>query len=213
MTRAGTENLDFTGSAPDTGLVLVLIAASAGGIKALRSVVSGLPADFSASIAIVQHLAPWHPSQLAHILGAGARMSVKEAEEGDCLRAGVIFVAPPNKHLLVNPDGTLSLSYSEMVHFLRPSADLLFESAAASFKARAIAVVLSGTGSDGAMGVQAIKKMGGRVISQDQSTSEFFGMPFAAIETGDVDFVLPLEQIAPKLRELIAGGSNERRAG
>ena len=112
-----------------------------------------------------------------------------------------------NRHLLVNPDGTLSLSQSELVHFLRPSADLLFESLAASYKERAIAVVLTGTGSDGAMGVQAIKKMGGTVIVQDQATAEFPGMPSAAIQTRGVDFILPLGEIAPALLTLVKGES------
>ncbi len=113
------------------------------------------------------------------------------------------YIAPPNRHLLVNPDGTLSLSQSELVHFVRPSADLLFESVAASFKDRAIAVVLTGTGSDGSMGVRAIKKMGGTVIVQDEKSSEFFGMPGAAMQTGAVDFVLPLADIPNALISLV----------
>jgi len=116
-----------------------------------------------------------------------------------------VYVAPPDRHLLVNADGTLSLSKAELVHFLRPSADLLFESVAASFKDRAIAVVLTGTGADGSSGLQAIKKMGGTVVSQDEGTSEFFGMPSAAIQTGQVDFVLPLEEIASALTKLVQG--------
>ena len=116
-------------------------------------------------------------------------------------------IAPPNRHLLVNPDGTLSLSQSELVHFVRPSADLLFESAAASHKDRAIAVVLTGTGTDGAMGVQAIKKMGGTVIVQDEKTSQFIGMPAAAIQTGNADFILPLDEIASALVTLVKGDS------
>lgn len=96
-----------------------------------------------------------------------------------------------------------SLSHSELVHFVRPSADLLFESAAASFEQQAIAVILTGKGSDGAMGVRAIKKMGGTVIAQDQATSEFFGMPEAAINTGVVDLVVPLNEIAATLVNLV----------
>jgi two-component system chemotaxis response regulator CheB len=92
------------------------------------------------------------------------------------------------------------------VHFVRPSADLLFESVAGGFKERAIAVVLTGTGSDGAMGVKAIKKMGGTVICQDEPTSEFFGMPGAAIQTGCADFVLPLPEIATALTTLARSG-------
>ena len=127
---------------------------------------------------------------------------MKQAEAGDLLEEGRIYTAPPNKHLLVNADRSLSLTETELVHFVRPSADLLFESVAASFRERAIAVVLTGTGSDGAMGVRAIKKMGGTVMAQDES-AEFFGMPQAAIETGVVDFVLPLPEIISALLTLV----------
>jgi two-component system chemotaxis response regulator CheB len=115
-----------------------------------------------------------------------------------------VYIAPPAKHLLVNADATLSLSGAELVHFVRPSADLLFESGAASFGNRAIGVVLTGTGSDGSLGVEAIKRRGGTVIAQDEATSDFFGMPGAAIEAGAVDFVLPLDQIAEALTSLLA---------
>lgn len=84
---------------------------------------------------------------------------------------------------------------AELVHFVRPSADLLFDSAAASYKAGVIAVVLTGSGEDGATGVEAVKKMGGTVLAQDEASSEFFGMPGSAIATGAVDFVLPLDEI------------------
>jgi len=97
----------------------------------------------------------------------------------------------------------MSLTQTELVHFVRPSADLLFDSLAGSYKERVIAVVLSGTGSDGSMGVRAVKKMGGTVITQDQ-TAEFFGMPAAAIETGDVDFVLPLDEIPGAIESLVS---------
>ena len=103
----------------------------------------------------------------------------------------------------VDQDGTLSLSQSELVHFVRPSADLLFESVAASYKDRSIAVVLTGTGSDGSMGIAAIKKMGGTVIAQDAESSEFFGMPSAAIKSGHADFILPLDEIASALTTLV----------
>jgi two-component system, chemotaxis family, protein-glutamate methylesterase/glutaminase len=185
---------------------VIALAASAGGLSALTEVLSGLPKDFAAALVVVQHLDPRHRSLMADILARRTGLQVKEAKDGDCLRAGAVYIAPPNKHLLVNPDGTLVLTQTELVHFVRPSADLLFESVAASFKDRAIAVVLSGTGSDGAMGVQAIKKMGGTVIAQDQTSAEFSGMPGAAIETGIVDFVLPLNEIASALMTLVMAG-------
>lgn len=194
---------------PQAAYDIVAIATSAGGLKALTEVLSGLPADFPASIVIVQHLDPRHRSLIANILSWRTSLQVKQAEEGDCLSPGMGYIAPPNRHLLVNPDGTLSLTESELVHFVRPSADLLFNSVAASHKHRAIAVVLTGRGSDGEMGVQAIKKMGGSVIAQDEETAVFFGMPGAAIHTGAVDFVLPLAEIVSALVTLVMTGKNE----
>jgi len=188
---------------------IVALAASAGGLPALSRLLNALPPDFPAALAVVQHLDPRHRSLMADILGKRTTLPVKEAEEGDRLMAGAVFVAPPNRHLLVNPDKTLSLSQSELVHFLRPSADLLFESVAACYRERAIAVVLTGTGSDGAMGVQAIKKMGGTVIAQDEGSSDFFGMPGAAIQTGNVDFILPLDEIASALVTLVVKGQTQ----
>ena len=182
---------------------IVALAASAGGLTALIEVLSHLPADFKAAIVIVQHLDPRHPSLMAEILSRRTLLKVVQAKQGDKLTPGTVYIAPPNNHLLVNSDGTASLSQSEMVHFLRPSADLLFESLAGSYKERAIAVVLTGTGSDGAMGVEAIQKMGGTVIVQDDKSAEFPGMPSAAIKTGNVDFILPLAEISSALLTLV----------
>jgi two-component system chemotaxis response regulator CheB len=184
---------------------IIALAASAGGLRALTDVLSALPRDFPVALVVVQHLDPRHRSLMAEILGKRTSLVVKEAREGDTLERGLALIAPPNRHLLVNPDRTVSLSQSELVHFVRPSADLLFESTAAAYKERAIAVVLSGSGRDGAMGVKAIKKMGGTVIVQDEKTSQFFGMPEAAQQTGLVDFILPLPEIAPALRTLVTG--------
>ena len=206
----GEENLSEKNGSPSargfsSPFEIVALAASAGGLNALTHVLAALPKDFPAALVVVQHLDPRHRSLMAEILGRRTKLQVKQAEEGDRCRPGNVFIAPPNQHLLVNPDCTLSLSHSELVHFVRPSADLLFESVAGSFKERAVAVVLSGTGSDGSMGVKAIKKMGGTVIAQDEPTAEFFGMPGAAIQTGSVDFVLPLDEISAALATLVAG--------
>jgi two-component system chemotaxis response regulator CheB len=175
-------------------------------LTALSRVLAALPDGFPATLVVVQHLAPRHRSLMADILSRRTLLRVKQAEEGEQVGPATVYIAPPNRHLLVNPDGTLSLTQSKLVHFLRPSADLLFESVAASYGERAIAVVLTGTGSDGAMGVQAIKKMGGTVIAQDEATAEFFGMPSAAIRSGSVDFVLPLDEIATALVTLVMKG-------
>jgi two-component system chemotaxis response regulator CheB len=205
------ENEEHKGRLPFSSVAfdIVALAASAGGLTALSQVLSSMPGNFPASMVVVQHLDPRHRSLMADILSRRSPLHIKQAEENDCLTPATVYIAPPDQHLLVNPDATLSLSHSELVHFLRPSADLLFESVAASFKDRAIAVVLTGTGSDGAMGVNAIKKMGGTVIVQDEKTSEFFGMPGAAIQTGNVDFILPLAEIPSALITLVMKGEVE----
>lgn len=206
MSPEASKNVKFLAHA---AFDIVALAASAGGLKALSRVLEALPADFPATVVVVQHLDPRHRSLMANILSRRTLLRVKQAEEGEGVCAATVYIAPPNRHLLVNSDGTLSLTQSELVHFLRPSADLLFESVAASYRDRAIAVVLTGTGSDGAMGVQAIKKMGGTVLVQDETTAEFFGMPSAAIQSGSVDFVLPLDEIPLALVTLVVKGDAE----
>ena len=188
---------------PNAAFDVVALAASLGGLKALSQILSALPSDFPAAITVVQHISPNYPSQMVDILSNRTLLPVKQAEEGDKLYPGKIYIAPSNYHLLVNQDGTLSLSQSERVHLVRPAANNMFESLAVSFKERVIAVVLTGRDGDGATGVQAIKKMGGIVIVQDEKSCESFSMPKAAIDTGDVDFVLPLKDIAPALMRLV----------
>jgi two-component system chemotaxis response regulator CheB len=197
------EPVEITPAASRAAFDVVAVAASAGGIGAIGQLLEGLPPDFPAAIVVVQHLDPRHRSLMADILRRRTRLAVKQADAGYQLAPGTVFIAPPDRHLLVNADGTVSLTQSELVHFVRPSADLLFESVAASYKDRAIAVVLTGTGSDGSMGVGAIKKMGGTVIAQDPESAEFSGMPVAAINSSNVDFVLPLPQIAAALVALV----------
>ncbi len=199
-----TGNSERNASAPsEEPFGIVAFACSAGGLNALTQILARLPPDFPVPIVIVQHLDPRHRSLMAEILSKRTGLHVKEVEDGETLMASTVYVARPDRHLLINSDSTISLTQTELVHFVRPSADLLFESVAASFKARAIAVVLTGTGSDGAMGVQAIKKMEGTVIAQDYATAEFSGMPKAAINTRNVDFVLPLKEIPEALVTLV----------
>jgi two-component system chemotaxis response regulator CheB len=193
---------------PDTAVDVVAMAASAGGLRALSQVLSGLLPDFPAAILIVQHIAPTRESLMAHILSLRTGLQVKQAEEGDRLRAGTVFIAPPDRHLLIRADGTISLTLTARVHFVRPSADALFESVAAVFQERAVAVVLTGTGSDGAAGIEAIKAQGGTVIVQEEATSEFAGMPHAAIHTGKADLILPLHAIPNALNALITRGAS-----
>ncbi len=192
----------FSGTAFD----VVAMAASAGGVEALRLVLSGLPATFPAAVVVVQHRTTQEPNFLPEVLGRKTTLRVKLAEEGEALRPGTVFLAPPGQHLLVKADRTLSLSLAPRVHSVRPSADLLFESVATSFKDRAVAVVLTGADSDGSRGVPIVKKMGGVVVAQDATTAEVWGMPRSAIETGAVDLILPLSQIASTVVSLVTRG-------
>lgn len=185
---------------------VVAIAASAGGLHALSVVLSGLPASFPAAILVVQHLAPHHRSLLADILSRRSVLHIKEARNGERVEQATVYVAPPNKHLLLTNNGLIALSDAAQVHSLRPSADLLFGSVAASCGLRAIAVVLTGTGSDGAAGIGAVKACGGTVLAQDEATSEYHGMPGAARLTGHVDASVPLEDIARSLMTLVRTG-------
>jgi two-component system chemotaxis response regulator CheB len=185
---------------------IVAMAASAGGLAALSKVLSLLPGDFPVPVVVVEHLDPRRRSAMAEILSRRTSLPATEARAGEHLEPRRVYIAPPDNHLLIASDGTVSLSHSELVHFVRPSADLLFESVAAAYKDRAIAVVLSGSGVDGNLGVKAVKKMGGTVIAQNQKSSQFFGMPDAAIQTGCVDFILALEDIPAALIKLVMKG-------
>ena len=182
---------------------VVVVGASAGGLRALQVVLRPLPETFPVPIAIVQHLDPRHRSLMAEILDRHTDLPVKQAAEGERLRAGTVYVAPPDRHLLLGPSGVVRMADTELVHFVRPSIDLLFESAAGTFRGRALAVILTGTGSDGASGVEAVHEVGGTVIVEDDETAEFSPMPHAAIATGCADFVLPLDEIGPALTTLV----------
>jgi two-component system chemotaxis response regulator CheB len=178
---------------------VVVLAASAGGIQALGHIFRALPADFRAALAVVQHRDPRVPGLLAAVLQRSSTLPVQDAASGDRLQPGRISLAPANRHLVVEPDGSLSLSTAAPVRSTRPAADVLFASVAPVFTTRVIAVVLTGYDSDGTHGIQIVKQWGGMVIAQDEASSEVFGMPRSAIATGAVDDVLALQEIAPAL--------------
>lgn len=173
----------------------------------MATLLGRLPAAFPLPLAIVQHIDPKRESRLAEILARRAQMRVMEAHDGDLLEPGVALIAPPAHHLTIAGGGMVRLTDTAPVHFSRPSADRLFESAARVF-GPVIGVILTGTGTDGATGAAAIKSGGGVVIVQDEATSAFFGMPNAAIHAGAVDYILPLDEIAVTLLRL--AGSNDQ---
>lgn len=192
-------------STPSSKVELVVLAASAGGIEALGKVLSALPADFPAPIAIVQHRQTRIPELLPRVLARHTALTVKLAEEGESLRPGIVFIAPSDRHLVVAGDRTFHLQDGRRIKFVRSSANPLMDSAAAALGGHIVAVVLSGTGSNSTDGVQAVKATGGHVIAQDPATALHAGMPSAAIASGAVDSVLPLDQIAPTLVRLTRG--------
>lgn len=191
---------------------VVAVGASAGGLSALMEFLAPIPREFPSSILIVQHLHPLRKSLLAPLLAAKTAMHVKQAEHGEPLLPGVAYIAPPDEHLLVGP-GKVQLVHSQLVHFSRPSIDLLFESVAGTYGSRCIGIVLTGSGKDGSAGIRAIKEAGGTTIVQDPGHSEFRIMPDAAVATGCVDLVLPVAEIGNTVAQLCTGKGNthERR--
>jgi two-component system chemotaxis response regulator CheB len=185
---------------------IIAIGSSAGGIEALLQLVSALPSDLDAAVLIVQHLDPRHVSMLAWLLGRHAKLMVRQARHGEPIIKGNVYVAPPDMHMLV-ANGQIELSQSKLVHFARPSVDLLFESVAGAYGPAAVGVVLTGTGVDGATGLSAIKRMGGTTLAEDPTSATYSGMPHAACATGAVDQVLPLWRIADRLTELVVGSN------
>jgi len=186
---------------------LIALAASAGGVPALQTILRSLPETLDAAIVVLLHRPALHKSHLASILRRCTRLPVVEAHAGDRLVAGVVYVARPDLHLLVRPDCRFEYRDGHRIKFVHSSANPLFESAARVFDGRLIAVVLTGGGSDATDGVQSVRAAGGTVIVQDRATSEHWSMPASAIRTGAVDVVLPLEAIAPALAGLVSSGT------
>ena len=187
---------------------VIAIGASAGGIEALHAVVSALPAALPAAVLVVQHMDRRHKSMLAGLLARRSRLAVRQAAQGEAVERGTVYIAQPDMHLIVR-DGHLALTDTKLVHFSRPSIDLLFESVADAYGDRAIGVILSGTGLDGADGVRAIKAKGGTTIIQDPASAAHPGMPQAARATGAVDLTLPLEEIGLALASLVVPSSGD----
>lgn len=173
----------------------VVIGASSGGMNALKTLLPSLPAGFPLPLIIVQHIGPFSDSVWIEILDKMCALKVREASEKDKIEPGTVFIAPPNYHLLIEKDETFSLSADVKVNFARPSIDVLFETAAFVFGSGLIGILLTGSNSDGALGIKAIKEHGGITVAQDPATAESPYMPAAAIATGNVDYVLSFKKI------------------
>jgi two-component system chemotaxis response regulator CheB len=183
---------------------IVVIGASAGGIKALCTVLKVLPSDFPLPIVIVQHLHPDSDGYLSHILATECSLKVKQADEKEAIQVGFVYIAPPNYHLLLEEDKTFSLSIEAKVNFSRPSVDVLFESALYAYRGAVVGIILTGANQDGGQGLKKIKQAGGYTIVQDPNTAEADAMPRAAIAATHVDKVLPLDQIGSHVLQLVS---------
>lgn len=177
---------------------IVAIGTSLGGLSALRALLKSLPREFSATLAIVQHRHRESDRALSAFLQQFTVLPVHEVEDKERIQPGHIYLAPPNYHLLVEQD-YFSLSVDEPVSYARPSIDVLLESVADAYQKQAIGVILTGANSDGVKGLALLKARGGLTIVQDPNTAESPVLPNAAIAAVDVDCVLPLSHIAPRL--------------
>ena len=189
----------------DERLAVVGLVASAGGLQAIGAVLGGLPADLPAALIVAQHLSPERDSHLTDILSRLTTLRVRMATDDDELLPGHVLVVPPARHLIVTSGTRIGLVDTGALPPERPSADLLLATLAVACGPRALAVVLTGRGTDGQAGVRVVRRCGGTVFAQDESTSSEYAMPSAAITAGVVDRVLPLPDIAEAIRAHVVG--------
>jgi len=179
----------------------IVVGASAGGVQALIRLVADLPADLPAALFIVLHVSPNIPSLLPGILARDSSLRVAHAIDGEAIRHGTIYVAPPDQHLIIE-DGHVKLVHGPKENLHRPSIDALFRSAARWAGPRVIGVVLTGARDDGRVGMRAIQLRGGITIVQDPEEAAFPSMPMSVMQEIRVDYSLRLREIAPLLNEL-----------
>ena len=194
-------------SGPAGGYRLLVIASSTGGPDALTTVFASLP-PLPVPVAVVQHMPPLFTRQLAARLDRQVDFDIIEAENGQALRPGLVVIAQGDRHLEVASDGhdlTTRLTSAPPENYCRPAADVLFRSAVAAAGPAVLGIVLTGMGSDGCHGAQAIVERGGSVIAQDQATSVVWGMPGAVVGAGLAEAVLPLSEIGPEIARRLAG--------
>ncbi|HAO21960.1 MAG TPA: chemotaxis response regulator protein-glutamate methylesterase [Desulfobacteraceae bacterium] len=190
---------------------VVVIGVSTGGPNALQELIPKLSADFPVPILLVQHMPPMFTTSLASRLNQISDIRVVEANEGDIIEKGVVYIAPGGHHLVVRSvsgQKIAGLSDSPPVHSCRPAADVLFRSVAMAYNGKALAVVLTGMGSDGTSGVAAIRRKGGYAIVQDAKSSVIWGMPGSVVEAGEADEVIPLDQMASKIMNIAKEGQS-----
>jgi len=183
----------------------IAIGASAGGIEAIGTLLQALPSPFVPAILVVLHVPPDKPSAVSQLFGAKCRLPVREALDKEPIDAGTVYIAPPDYHMLVEPERLLSLSKDAPVAFSRPSIDVTFQSAAHAYQDRLLGIVLTGANSDGASGLATIRREGGRAWVQRPDDALASAMPTAAIEQAGADLVLSVADMAQRLAHLRSG--------
>ncbi|MFN6997161.1 MAG: chemotaxis protein CheB [Aquincola tertiaricarbonis] len=177
----------------------VVIGASAGGVQALQTLLAAVPAHFPAAIAVVLHLPPDRPSALASLLGASCALPVAEAIDKQPMLPGQVLLAPPDYHLLVEPDRSVALSVDAPLLYSRPAIDPLFESAAIAYGPALLGIVLTGASRDGSEGLAAVRRQGGQAWVEAPSTALVSTMPAAALAHAGADLVAPLDELGARL--------------
>jgi two-component system, chemotaxis family, protein-glutamate methylesterase/glutaminase len=173
----------------------IVIGASAGGLYVMIRMLKLLPADFNKPVIVVQHRSRDERTLLEEVLQQKSRMKIKQADEKELIQPGTVYFAPPDYHLLIENDGTFSLSCDPPVNYSRPSIDVLFETAADVYKEKLLGIILTGANKDGSYGIKKIATMGGTTMAQSPETADYPEMPGAAIRTGYVQHVLDPEAI------------------
>jgi two-component system chemotaxis response regulator CheB len=183
----------------------IVVGTSAGGFHAVSEILGTLPTDFPVPVVVVQHRAKESQDLFEEVLQRKCRITIRQADEKEHIESGNVYVAPPNYHLLIEMDRTFSLSSDPPVQYSRPSIDVLFETAAFTYRDKLIGIILTGSNSDGAAGISAIRKMGGLTIAQDPAEAQYALMTQASIDTKHVQHVWRLKEIGEFLQILARG--------
>lgn len=179
----------------------VVIGASAGGVEVLGKILPSLKADSGFAVCLVLHMPPTGPNLIPEIFRENCGFRIKEAESSESIVPGTLYVAPPDYHMSIESDFSVSLSNEEAVNFSRPSIDVLFESSAFAYKSSVVGILLTGSNQDGAMGLKKINELGGLTVTEDPATANFPQMPQSAIEIMKPDLILPVNQIAALIEQ------------